>query len=496
MADATAVQPDISLGVRPPAISGANPLTTLGGLSEIQNRLNANRLFQQEFYAKQKAGQIISQSDSMEDAIPAMLADPDVAAFAPGIINNIRQTQSTQMDIATKQQALNNTALGAVLHGTGMALASGDIGSLADSINAGMALVPPEAREATRSAVGSYVRALGEDLNKLPPDQQRAELQKRNAALMMQNNFTPESTAAMMGTTLPAVSFQPIGAGGATVPVQTGGFGGGAGVPVSIAGSAGQSQDGNLLTGTSATGVNAAGGVSGPGMAQQQFMTDRGKQMAQYATELDDAVKNGNVLMQTIQEAREAQQNFKAGGGASVYAHIAQVAQAFGAPNDLVDRIANGDLSASQEFGKIANNFVMGQLRQSLQGIGGSRINQQEFAAFTKNNPNLETDPRAIDKIFQFWSRQHNYNVAEQQSLAEHLKQPNFDITTWPAQWQKIAQQQHMVNMSTQEAGGQRPAAVTAPQVDFHWVPGKGLVPATNAPTGTPLEPAGTADLR
>lgn len=494
MADATAVQPDISLGVKPPVVAGtANPLSTLGTLSEVQNRLNANRLFQQEFNAKQLAGQIISQAPDLETGMAQLYQNPDVAAFAPAIINNIRQTQSTMMDIATKQQALNTSSLSTVLHNTGAALASGDVSALSDSINAGLALVPKEAQAATRSAVGSLVQSLGEGL---PADPQAAHamLQKRSAALMLQSGFTPDSVAAAMGTTLPAISFQPIGPGGATVPVQTGGFGGGAGVPVSIAG---QAAGGNSLTGTSATDANGAGGVSGPGMAQQQFMTDRGKQMAQYATELDDAVKNGNVLMQTIQEAREAQQNFKAGGGASVYAHIAQVAQAFGAPNELVDRIANGDLSASQEFSKIANNFVMGQLRQSLQGIGGSRINQQEFAAFTKNNPNLETDPRAIDKIFQFWSRQHNYNVAEQQSLAEHLKQPNFDITTWPAQWQKIAQAQHMVNMSTQEAGGQRPTAAAASQVDFHWVPGKGLVPATSSTTaGAPLEPAGTADLR
>lgn len=470
MGSPSGIQPDISLGIKVPQAGGTNALSMVGDLATIQNRLNQNALFQQEFSAKQRAGQIIASSPDLESGLTALYQDPRTAAFAGPIVNNVRATQLTQMQIAHTKQEMMQSGLQAVLHGIGASLNNPD--QLEANITANLGVVPKEIAPEVRSAVGSIVQGLGHDLLS-DPILAAKELQKRTAGLMTSTGYTPESIAAASGTILPRVETGPYGPGGAQAPAAIGGL---PGVPANVPGTV------NALGGNAAL-TAAVAPVQGLPPAQEAYLKDRGTKMAQYQTELDDSVKTGNNLMQTIQEAKEAQQNFKPGGGAGTYAHIAQIAQAFGAPNEMVDKIANGDLSASQEFGKIANNFVMGQLRQSLQGVGGSRINQQEFEAFTKNNPNLETDPRAIDKIFNYWSRQHNYNVAEQEAMNEYLQKPGADITRWPAEWQKIAKSKGMVNTSVPEAGGQRPAA-SGPAATHQYIPGKGLVPVGQPAVG------------
>jgi hypothetical protein len=484
MPGATAVQPDISLGVTSPQVQQQNPINMLQSLAATQNALNQNRLFQQEFGAKQRAGQIISSAPDLETGMTQLYSDPQTAAFAGPIINGIRESQRTMLQMSGEKQSQAQGALAQTLKSLGGAI--NDPSQLEPLISANLATVSSSVAPEVRSAISSVVRALGEG-NPTP-----TQYQARLGGLMLGTGFTPDSLRAITGAVPAGVTFQPVGPGGSLQPLAIGGpaaGGGGAIAPVGVAGGGGNpltirtapttAPGAGSLTAPSPTGPSAGtppGGIAGPTLDQQQYLSDRGKQMAQYQTELDDSVKTGNSLMQTIQEAKEARDSFKPGGGAAGYARAAQIAQAFGAPNDLVDKIANGNLAASQEFGKIANNFVMGQLRQSLQGIGGSRINQQEFEAFTKNNPNLDTDPRAIDKIFQFWSRQHNYNIAEQSALAEAQSRPGFNMLTWPAQWQKIAQAKGMVNVGTTEAGGQRPVP-SAGGATHEWIPGQGLRP-------------------
>lgn len=486
------VDPNISLQGTPVTSAGAtSPLQLVEGLSLVQNRMNQNALFQQQFAAKQRAGQILSSADPSdpEAGIRGLMADPQTAPFAGEIINNIRGAQHTLLQMQGERQTQAQSALAATLKGMGAALT--DPTQLESSINAHLATTSAAVAPEVKSAIGSIVTSLGSGLSS-DPAVAKQQYQNRLAGQMLAVGWTPEAIRAQTGTTAPNVSFEPVGPGGARVPVVTGGSvtGGAASVPASILGQASPASalsGGNPLAAptvpTAGSAPAPAPALSGLTPSQQKYQDSRGADMAKYQLELDDAVKTGNTLMQTVQEARGALQDFKPGGGASTYGRIGQLAQAFGASDALVNKISNGDISASQEFGKIANNFVVGQLRQALQGVGGSRINQMEWDAFQKNNPNLDTDPRAIDKIFNFWTKQHNYNVAEQDALAEKIGQPGFDISRWPNEWQKEVRAKGLVNTSTQAAGGQ--STTPAGGATHRWVPGQGLVPI-ETPTEAP----------
>ena len=217
--------------------------------------------------------------------------------------------------------------------------------------------------------------------------------------------------------------------------------------------------------GTAQPGVPAQPGITGPSVINKQYLTQRGGDMADYQKNLDSNTKTGGLIMQTLQEGQDALAKFKPGGGASTYAEVGKIAQALGAPQDLVDRISNGDLGASQEFQKLMVNTTMGQIREQLQGVGASRLSQMEFAAFNQNNPNIDTDPRAVQKIFNFWTKLYNRDHAEQQELNKYVS-GGGDISQWPSKWQDIAQERGYIN----------PGAGAGPTKQWKIVDGK-LVP-------------------
>lgn len=187
-----------------------------------------------------------------------------------------------------------------------------------------------------------------------------------------------------------------------------------------------------------AGGAGGAPNAGGPGLAASPsaanaaFMADSGKNMADYEKGLNDRVTAGADLMARIGEARDLLGKIRTGGGSSVREGLAQFAQGMNLPQGMVDKIAGGNLGASQEFAKLAVQQATEQLKQAM---GGNRLAQMEFNVFQKNNPNLDTDPRAIEKIYNFQTGLYNRDLAEQDALSGYKTSGN-DITQFPAYWQ------------------------------------------------------------
>ncbi len=151
-----------------------------------------------------------------------------------------------------------------------------------------------------------------------------------------------------------------------------------------------------------------------------------------YKNNLDTTVQTGNDLMMRIGESRKALDQFKPGMGAETRLQVARAAQAIGAPDGLVNAINAGDVSAKQEFMKLAAQQAMETLKGAMGGSG--RITQAEFKVFQANNPNIELDPNAIKKIYDFAEKVHTRNVQEQSALGGYL-QKGGNISQWPTVW-------------------------------------------------------------
>lgn len=151
-----------------------------------------------------------------------------------------------------------------------------------------------------------------------------------------------------------------------------------------------------------------------------------------YKVGLDTRVQAGADLMSRINESEKALAQFQPGMGSETRLQLARFAQDVLQAPDLAKRINAGDISAKQEFQKLAAQQAMESLKQAMGGTG--RITQAEFKIFQQNNPNIELDPGAIGKIFQFSRSTFLRDQGEQQSLYDYL-QRGGQIGYWPAVW-------------------------------------------------------------
>lgn len=207
---------------------------------------------------------------------------------------------------------------------------------------------------------------------------------------------------------------------------------------------------------------------------QQAYAKGSNEGAVDYEKGLNARVQAGQDLMMRLQESRDALTKFSSGGGTEARTKIASLAQAFGAPQAMVDKIAGGDLGAAQEFQKLAAQQAMETLKSSL-GNGG-RITQAEFKVFQQNNPNLDTDPRAIEKVYNFASKVYGRDQAEQDALNKYKTSGN-DMSTFPNYWANQNRSNGFVTpqaVTGQAKGTQGPATTSfnvASPADYAKVP-------------------------
>ncbi len=170
-----------------------------------------------------------------------------------------------------------------------------------------------------------------------------------------------------------------------------------------------------------------------------EYQKGAAKNFEQYEKELNTTTSGLNRMLYVQNEAREALKGFQSGGGQSTYETMARAAQSMGASQRLVDTIARGNLGAIQEFQKLMvqqATFVMTSLLK-----GGGRFTNAEFLKFQENNPNVNMDPRAIERIFDFNEKQSRIIYNEQEALSKFKKlsenNPNMKIHEFPAWWNK-----------------------------------------------------------
>lgn len=410
------VDPTISLGIQtpqPPAASGpGSPLGMLNTFSEIQARQNQNLNFQQTFAAKQRAGQIMSASPDLESGFGAMLKDPLVAPFAGSIINEVRQSQKTLLDIQGEQQTQASSGLAAVMKAIPGAI--GDPSMLPALISSQMKTLSPTAQARVQPAVDDLSRALMDGLPSA--DALRGDPRLGAAAAsMLQNRFLGIATAsgmsadtmrAISGTMAPATGIEPLGPGGAPVPFTRGGsvFGSPAAIPMQAGGEAP-----NALTagGSPANPLAmplpapAPAPISGLGVTQHAQATESGKFAGTLATEMSTSAKQLPEDLNRINLMQQALGQMQAGGGAQFRSTLGSVLQGFknagvGISQDLIDKTANESLASTQIFQAQVRPEVIAQLKQAAQGTG--RVMRSEVDAFlAMMSPSI--DPEALRQM-------------------------------------------------------------------------------------------------
>lgn len=462
--------PAISLHVN--GSQGGNGLGSLSDFADIQNKLNQNRLFQQSWQAKIKAGQILSQAPNLETGMASLYQDPTVAPFAGDIVSSIRQGMLAQVQAQGEVQHQAMDGFDAARKG----LAAVAVNPTTDTWDAMTQPVLQNLSPQARTTVAPALESLKQHLfSGLPDDPAAAQamVKSRIGGLMAGapdvmalmygkpdtkdtgGNLIPGMTSQTTGafqpagnslskTLAPTVVTGPYGEGGAQKPVIMGGGHGGNALGGGVVGPGGNVAS----TPVARLPATPSNGPEGPSQSATEYNTKRTDDVVDYEKSLDDRVQNGSTLRKNIDETLQAASQAQMGGGAEAYSKLGSALQAIGVKNPTVDKWANGSLAASQVIDKVALQNSMSQLKQQLTGVGGSRLNAQEFVAYLNKNPNLTTDPRAATQIFQLWNQFYDRDKTEQAAFdnykqgkptgdpaVDQLASGNPDIKRWPALW-------------------------------------------------------------
>lgn len=495
------LDPSISLkapGASSPTTNGLDPLGMISAYAGIQQKLNQNQLFQQTFHARQKMGEILSSSPDAETGWAAIMKDPEVAPFAGEALNSWRGAElaRTQQQGAQQESAISGLdAFRKVLPALGADPSESTWKASVDPI---LATLSPTSRSRIGPAMNSIKEGLISGLEKLPTPEARSAMFKARLAGMavaspdvwgmilgkpetkdIGGSLIPGMTSQTTGAFTPAQapigkSLAPTvvsgeGPGGEKITTLWGGgnglggggpMGGDSGVAHPLHAPDGAPSNG-LVPPATAPGYHFKGGaLVGPDQSTSQYNTKRTDDIVDYEKSLDDRVGNGATLRKNIGATIDAAKQATMGGGAETYSRLGSLLQAIGVKNQTVDKWANGSLAASQVIDKVALQNSMSQLKQQLTGVGGSRLNAQEFVAYLNKNPNLTTDPRAAAEVFNLWQKFYDRDKMEQQAFdrfkagkptgdpaldhaiydSNDLKamadgQKAGDIKRWPALW-------------------------------------------------------------
>jgi len=174
----------------------------------------------------------------------------------------------------------------------------------------------------------------------------------------------------------------------------------------------------NNAAGTPFLTNRAAGTVSAPMQASGQNLTPTNVGVANfgdYQKDLTTRVASATQNEMRLNEAENLMKEFKPGAGSRTYVDVAQKLQAVGAPQDLVDKVAKGDLSAAQSL----NKFIAQTVIQAATATPGTA---ESINRYIRDNPDIGSDPRALERFFEFTRKQNAIPIEEQKFLLEKAK--------------------------------------------------------------------------
>lgn len=204
-------------------------------------------------------------------------------------------------------------------------------------------------------------------------------------------------------------------------------------------------------------GINAAGQtvITNTLSGQQQVAgqpqatpnpTSAGVQnFSDYQKDLTKRVESAIQVDTRLNELQDLLTKFKPGAGSKTYQEIGQKLQAIGAPIELVNKVANGDLAASQLF----NKFIAQTVTASIGGLS-DKSTAALLNDYLKNNPSIETDPKALQGFIDFTKKQNEIPVEEQKFLIDKIKSGTFNPDTHVGETQQKIREKFVTNEQKQ----------------------------------------------
>ncbi len=467
-----------------------DPLKTLGGVANLQNTLNQNRLFQQEFQSKLGLSKIYKEAidpatGQLDTAkLRSMMDDPNVTLGLPQAYQNSQEAQKRNIDIDTSQLENANKHLSAVSGYYADLMKPGST-SKDVSVALGRALTNhmiemPRLLEIYSTLPRDQNGQIDE--SKIPQWAQQQQLQVMDVQQRI-NAIHPAPTMQQLpgGGMAPFVmpQFGDVHQAGKTIkaaPPPTTTVVGPDGVPRYVGAPEGNNPyepgaQSGMPGGGAAPGSNIAGQAAGlaPGVAEAASATAHGgaEQGLALQRRAERVPETKAILGNLLAELNTP--GFTVGPGTKGVADAAKFMNAQLGTNIRVEGNA-----AREQFEKLAGMYAQSQ----FQALGGTGANAQ-LDATTLTSPNSKLSAmgnrgiiamlngnedaiKAKNEEWQKWSAQHGSGTYGQFVTAF---QKNFDPRVFQSQYLDPADKKKMISgLSQQEKNQLHTAFVTAKQ--------------------------------
>lgn len=169
------------------------------------------------------------------------------------------------------------------------------------------------------------------------------------------------------------------------------------------------------------------GGVTGA----SPYQTNASAGAAQYEGNLNQRAQAANTSTAQLNEVQDLLKGIQTGGGATAWKALAQKAQAIPfMPQGMVDKLAGGNLGDVQAAQKMLTQAAIQQMQANFAGTGAAANVDQ----FLKNNPNLDVDPRGMQKMIGFINGMNSVTGKEQQAYRSFVN-GGGNPADFPAKW-------------------------------------------------------------
>lgn len=394
--------PTIASKVIPPSIPQSNALGGVSQLVDLQKGLTDLQSTRLTLAAKKRAGDLMALAPSLDDGIAAMTRDPGVSGFAPDVISTLQGIRSAQVSMQGEQQVQAGSGLNAVL--TSLLPALNDPTTFDADMAARMKTLSPSAQSAVSAAMPQIKASLFDGLPKDPA--QAAEVyQQRLGAMLVGAGFSADGIRSVTGSMAPQM-VTVTGPKGEQIPMQIGG-------PI-----------------TGGTGIDSL--PHGPTSSESAQLTHEGDIAASVEGDMNSAAQAIPKTLQTINNTVDALSAMSPGGGADMRSSLGKAMEFFknagvsGISQDMIDKVANGNLAASQELTTLLRSFVTQQLKVASEGTGAGRI-KSEVDAFLQM-ADQTTTPEALLGILGYARQalQIDYDMSKKlQDFKGKLSDPN-----------------------------------------------------------------------
>jgi len=149
------------------------------------------------------------------------------------------------------------------------------------------------------------------------------------------------------------------------------------------------------------------------------YQTKRAYSADKEENDINSQAQNAADFSKRISDMRTILSAFDPNSGTPTRKRVAEMAQASGMPDNVVNKIAGGDLAALQTFQKLAVTNSMEALKSDMEN---GRITQAEFQIYKDNNPNIGILKSATENIFNRAQERNKLALDKQKAYVEYKK--------------------------------------------------------------------------